>query len=86
MRLQSRVPEIVADAAYAILAQPSRQYTGNHCIDEHVLGYQGVRDFGRYATTPGSTELTEDGYVEADYVTKRTPKQVLRPLPAMSRL
>ena len=34
---KSRTPEIVADAAYAILTQPSRECTGNLFIDDEVL-------------------------------------------------
>ena len=34
---RSRKPEIMADAAYAILTQPSRECTGNFFIDDEVL-------------------------------------------------
>jgi citronellol/citronellal dehydrogenase len=47
-----RKPEIVADAAHAILTQPSRQFTGRFCIDEDVLSAAGVRDFAPYAIDP----------------------------------
>ncbi|HZH66222.1 MAG TPA: NAD(P)-dependent oxidoreductase [Flavisolibacter sp.] len=45
----SRTPEIVADAAYAILSKPSSACTGNFFIDEEVLTNEGVTDFGKYA-------------------------------------
>jgi citronellol/citronellal dehydrogenase len=45
----SRTPEIVADAAYAILTKPSSACTGNFFIDEEVLTNEGVTDFGKYA-------------------------------------
>lgn len=92
MRRQSRKPTIVADAAYAILCQNSRNFryiphnsrcllmhtfSGNFCIDEDVLRYQGVGNFDQYAMTPGSTELVEDGYIDEGYKTPRTPDQVL---------
>lgn len=51
---QSRKPEIVADAAHAILTRPSRQCTGNFFIDEEVLAAAGVTNFDHYAVTPGS--------------------------------
>jgi citronellol/citronellal dehydrogenase len=30
-----RTPEIMADAAYCILTQPSREFTGHFCIDDN---------------------------------------------------
>jgi citronellol/citronellal dehydrogenase len=50
----SRTPEIMADAAYAILTKPSREFTGNFCIDEELLKKEGVTDFGKYASVPGA--------------------------------
>ena len=50
----SRKPEIMADAAHAILTRPSRQCTGNFFIDEEVLATIGVTNFDHYAVTPGS--------------------------------
>jgi citronellol/citronellal dehydrogenase len=50
----SRTPEIMADAAYAILTKPSREFTGNFCIDEEVLKKEGVTDFSKYASVPGA--------------------------------
>ncbi len=47
-----RRPEIVADAAHAILVQNSRLTTGNFYIDELVLKATGVTDFDRYAVDP----------------------------------
>lgn len=43
-----RSPEIVADAAYAILNRDSRGFSGNFCIDEQVLREEGVSDFSPY--------------------------------------
>ncbi len=50
----ARTPEIMADAAYAILTKPSREFSGNFCIDEEVLKKEGVTDFSKYASTPGA--------------------------------
>ena len=36
MMRTSRKPEIMADAAYAILSKDPAQFTGNFCIDEEV--------------------------------------------------
>src|SRR3546814_283324 len=41
----SRVPEIMSDAAHVILCKPSREFSGNFCIDDVVLHETGVRDF-----------------------------------------
>jgi citronellol/citronellal dehydrogenase len=54
-----RRPEIVADAAHAILTRPSRETTGRFLIDEEVLRAQGVSDFDRYAVQPGAPLLPD---------------------------
>lgn len=47
-----RKPEIMADAAAAILAKPSREFTGNFCIDDVLLASEGVTDFSIYRVDP----------------------------------
>lgn len=49
----ARTPDIVADAAYAILTSDSRNCTGNFFIDEELLRERGVTDFATYAVEPG---------------------------------
>ena len=63
----SRTPEIMADAAYAILAAPL-DVTGNFFIDEEVLRLAGVTDFAKYATVEGTKdeELMEDFFLDYD--------------------
>ena len=56
---QCRTPEIVADAAHAVLTRDARQSTGNFYIDDDVLREQGVRDFDRYAVLPGAALRTD---------------------------
>lgn len=56
---QCRKPEIVADAAHAILVRPSRDCTGHHFIDEEVLAESGVSDFSGYAVKPGAALATD---------------------------
>jgi len=51
---QSRKPDIMADAAHAILSK-GIDVTGRFFIDEAVLRDEGVRDFGSYAYVPGAT-------------------------------
>lgn len=48
MRRRTRLPEIMADAAHAILTRDPRQCTGRFFIDDEVLGASGVTDFSRY--------------------------------------
>ncbi len=43
-----RSPEILADAAHAILTRDSRSFSGRYCIDEEVLREEGVSDFAGY--------------------------------------
>ena len=49
----SRKPDIMADAAYAIVTKDSGSYTGNFAIDEKVLKEVGVTDLDSYAYHPG---------------------------------
>jgi citronellol/citronellal dehydrogenase len=48
-----RKPEIVADAAHAILIRPARSHTGQFLIDEEILRRSGVNNFDNYAVSPG---------------------------------
>ncbi len=52
---QCRKPDIMADAAHAIVCKPAASYTGHFCIDEEVLAHAGVTDFAPYAIEPGAT-------------------------------
>ncbi|GMT14602.1 hypothetical protein PFISCL1PPCAC_5899, partial [Pristionchus fissidentatus] len=58
----SRSPEIMADAAYAMLSKNSSDYTGNFAIDEDVLRAEGVTDMDKYALDP-SVPLTPDFFI-----------------------
>ncbi len=49
---RSRTTDIVADAAFHVLKQPSFECTGNFFIDEEVLSKEGVTDFTKYAVNP----------------------------------
>uniref|UniRef100_A0A182PLF1 Hydroxysteroid dehydrogenase-like protein 2 n=1 Tax=Anopheles epiroticus TaxID=199890 RepID=A0A182PLF1_9DIPT len=60
----SRKPEIMADAAYAILCRPPGTSTGNFFIDDEVLTEEGVKDLAQYACVPGNALiLTPDIFV-----------------------
>jgi len=52
----SRTPEVYADAAYAVLTQPARGYTGQTLIVEDVLEAAGITDFSGYAAVPGTPD------------------------------
>jgi citronellol/citronellal dehydrogenase len=47
-RRRVRKPEIVSDAAHVILTKPSRDFTGQFCLDEEVLRAAGTTDFVQY--------------------------------------
>jgi citronellol/citronellal dehydrogenase len=66
---KSRKPEIMADAAWHILTQPSRSTTGQHFIDEQVLAAAGVTDLRPYRAVAGSEPLAIDLFVPADAMT-----------------
>lgn len=60
---QGRKPEIMGDAAHVILTKPSREFTGNFCIDDDVLRSAGVTDLSKYAAGP-STDLIPDFFLD----------------------
>jgi citronellol/citronellal dehydrogenase len=60
---QSRRPEIMADAAYAIVNRPSREATGNFYIDDDVLAEEGVTDLSKYGYGDGQ-ELLSDLFLD----------------------
>ena len=57
-----RTPDIMADAAHAILATEGGKLTGEFIIDEDFLRTKGVKDFEKYAVTPGA-DLFPDFFV-----------------------
>jgi len=56
-----RKPEIMADAAHAILTRDSRAAggSGNFHLDDEVLAAAGVTDLARYAVEPGAPLLPD---------------------------
>ncbi len=59
-----RTPEILADAAYAILNRDARKHTGHFYIDEEVLAAEGVTDLGKYAVLKGNNKFLPDLFVD----------------------
>ncbi len=56
---RTRKPEIMADAAHAVLVRDARTTTGNFFIDEDVLREAGITDLDRYAMKPGTPLLPD---------------------------
>jgi citronellol/citronellal dehydrogenase len=80
MMRASRTPEIMGDAAYAILTRPAREFTGQFCIDDKVLYASGIRDFERYRVDP-SVALMSDFFVPDDDAAP--PGVTVRALPSV---
>lgn len=64
MMRRSRSPEIVADAAHAVLTRPVT-FSGNFLIDDALLASTGVTDFDRYRVDP-TADLAPDFFVPDD--------------------
>lgn len=62
----SRTPDIMGDAAYVVLTKPSREFTGQFCIDDEVLYAAGERDFAKYKVNPDADKLMPDFFVPED--------------------
>lgn len=60
---KARTPEIMADAAHAILTRDGRACTGNFYIDEEVLRAEGVSDFSPYRLGGTEEELDPDFFL-----------------------
>lgn len=57
LKLKLRIPDVTADAAYAILTRDSRSYTQHFCIDEDILREEGITDFEQYSALVPSKYL-----------------------------
>ncbi len=58
-----RKPEIMADAAHAILCREAGSCSGNFFIDDEVLAEEGVTDLSAYAVDP-EAELVLDFFID----------------------
>jgi len=64
---RARTPEIVADAAQAILVRDPRSCTGNAFIDDEVLAEAGITDLDRYVAADHpdlALDIFVDGWPE----------------------
>ncbi|MGI9123127.1 MAG: SDR family oxidoreductase [Mycobacterium sp.] len=64
MMARSRKPEVYADAAYAVMSRPAREFTGHALLCEDVLLDSGVTDLSVYDCIPGS-DLGVDFWVDS---------------------
>jgi citronellol/citronellal dehydrogenase len=62
---RSRKPDIMADAAFAVLSVPSRECTGNFFVDDEVLRAGGKTDLSEYNVNPKykESQLAPDFFV-----------------------
>jgi len=56
---QCRKPEILADAAHAILVREAKGFSGQFLIDDEVLAEAGVSDLSGYAVDPSKPLLPD---------------------------
>ena len=75
MAKSSRKPEIMADAAHAVLCRDHAACTGNFFIDEEVLLAEGATDLGRYEYEPGAP-LVADFFVPDEVFARSRTKVV----------
>jgi citronellol/citronellal dehydrogenase len=60
---RARTPEIVGDAAHAVLVRDPRSCSGNAFIDDEVLAEAGITDLDRYSAV-SDTDLSLDIFVD----------------------
>jgi citronellol/citronellal dehydrogenase len=70
MAKMSRTPAIMADAAYILLNQDARDYTGQFVIDEFILASAGETDFKKYNQPGYDGPLAADFFIPSDWVAK----------------
>jgi citronellol/citronellal dehydrogenase len=61
----SRVPDILADAAYAVFNKDAKSFTGHFLIDDTFLAGEGVTEFDHYRADP-THALAPDFFVPDD--------------------
>jgi citronellol/citronellal dehydrogenase len=64
---RSRTPQIMADAAYAVLTRPARNCSGNFFIDDEVLMAEGMSaaELDRYRYGAAEGDLETDIFLDA---------------------
>ena len=70
MAKMSRTPAIMADAAYLLINQSAKDYTGQFVIDEFILASAGETDFKQYNQPGYDGPLAADFFIPSDWVAK----------------
>jgi citronellol/citronellal dehydrogenase len=60
----TRKPEILADAAHAILCRDAHKHTGHFYIDDDVLTAEGETNLGKYAVMAGNNKFLPDFFLD----------------------
>lgn len=68
MAKMSRTPAIMADAAYVLLNQNAKDYTGQFVIDEFILASSGTTDFKQYNQPGYDGPLAADFFIPSEWV------------------
>ncbi len=79
MAKMSRTPEIMSDAAYLVLTQDAKTFTGQFVIDEFVLADNGVTDFSTYEHPGYDGPLVADFFVPQNWLEKSKSNIVQNP-------
>jgi len=66
----SRTPAIMADAAYILVNQEAKDYTGQFVIDEFILASAGEMNFKQYNQPGYDGPLAADFFIPSDWVAK----------------
>jgi citronellol/citronellal dehydrogenase len=75
VRAQARSPQIMADAAHALVTRPAAECTGHFYTDEAILAEEGVDDLTGYRLAARDEDLTPNFYLPNIQLPKiRTPK------------
>lgn len=77
MAKMSRLPSIMADAAYEVLTKPAKDFTGQFVIDEFILAEAGVSDFKQYNQPGYDGPLAADFFVPSEWI-ERSVSEVMQ--------
>ena len=70
MAKMSRTPAIMADAAYLLVNQNAKDYTGQFVIDEFILASAGETNFEQYNQPGYDGPLAADFFIPSDWVAR----------------
>ncbi|WP_235892248.1 SDR family oxidoreductase [Mycolicibacterium hodleri] len=63
VRAQARSPQIMADAAHALVTRPAATCTGHFYTDEEILAEEGIHDLTAYRLAARDEDLTPNFYL-----------------------